>query len=204
MERWKNGPPQPGTWRPPQNLDEWWNSLSLYPKEQRRATRFINAVNNRADHLRWAERTTLCQVTDKEWIKLWNLGKKSLRTFREDFPYMNELEATVEKASPQNNPNVVWVGDTGLEASENQIIVLQDEYRSGYECPLCKDLKHRTVEGTYGENKKTESIIECDNCQGQGYYVKGLVAETKTKCTHCEGTGWASSGRASDVRRLLP
>jgi co-chaperonin GroES (HSP10) len=81
-------------------------------------------------------------------------------------------------------PNVLWVGNKGLEAAENQIIVELDEYKSGYECQLCGDKEHRIVKG--GEAGKTESVIACDNCAGKGRYLKG---EVSVRCTHCDGSG---------------
>lgn len=85
---------------------------------------------------------------------------------------------------PLELSNIFWVGNKGLEAAENQIIVQQDEYKSGYECDLCGDKEHRIVRG--GEDGQTESIIDCDNCAGAGEYSKG---QNKIRCAHCEGTG---------------
>lgn len=87
--------------------------------------------------------------------------------------------------SPENpSSNIFWVGSKGLEAAENQIIVLTDDYQSGYECELCGDKEKRHVKG--GFDGQFESVIKCDNCAGKGSYSK---RDVEIRCTHCEGSG---------------
>lgn len=81
--------------------------------------------------------------------------------------------------------NIFWIGNRGLEAAENQLIILQDEYKSGYECEVCGDKLHRIKKG--GFEGKQVSVISCVNCDGNGWYMKG---ENKIRCVICEGEGY--------------
>ena len=64
----------------------------------------------------------------------------------------------------------------------------QDEYKSGYECPTCGDKDHRIKRG--GLDGQTESIVDCDNCNGVGYYKKGEgLTQLDIRCSHCDSTG---------------
>ncbi len=87
--------------------------------------------------------------------------------------------------------NIIFVGNTGFEADPDHLIVLQDDFKSGYECEMCGDRDHRIKRG--GFEGQTESIIDCDNCQGRGKYVKVLNPEkglaTEIRCSQCDGTG---------------
>ena len=90
-----------------------------------------------------------------------------------------------DSISAKSGPsNIIFVGNTGFEAADDRLIVLQDEHRSGFECELCGDKEHRIARG--GFEGQTESIIECDNCNGVGKYPKN---GTDIRCSHCEGTG---------------
>jgi co-chaperonin GroES (HSP10) len=70
---------------------------------------------------------------------------------------------------------------------------LQDEYRSGYECPRCLDKDIRSIQG------REVSVIDCDNCGGKGSYMKGdsgllfkcACCDTKgyIPCPECQGKG---------------
>jgi len=71
------------------------------------------------------------------------------------------------KIDPQSN--VVQLGAMTLEAHSDRLIILQDDFRSGYECPVCK----------------TTGMIICDNCHGTG---KSVVV-VNGKCSACSGTG---------------
>lgn len=65
---------------------------------------------------------------------------------------------------------IFQIGSVGLESLVDRVLVLVDEYRSGYECGVC------------GGKQK----IHCHNCDGKGTYRKG---ETDFKCSRCEGKG---------------
>jgi len=71
------------------------------------------------------------------------------------------------KIDPQSN--IVQLGAMTLEAHADRLIILQDDFRSGYECPVCK----------------TTGAIICENCHGTG---KSVVV-VNGKCSACSGTG---------------
>jgi hypothetical protein len=80
--------------------------------------------------------------------------------------------------------NIVWIGEAGFEAHADRVIVLQDDYRSGFECPTCLDQGKHTVSG------KEVSTVRCEVCQGTGKRPKAGNAELKVRCTDCSGEGW--------------
>jgi co-chaperonin GroES (HSP10) len=69
------------------------------------------------------------------------------------------------KIDPQSN--VVQLGAMTLEAHSDRLIILQDDFRSGYECARCA---------------KTGSIV-CENCHGTG----ASIVVKNGKCSACEG-----------------
>lgn len=69
-----------------------------------------------------------------------------------------------------NDPlNVFWVGTVGFEAWEDRILVIEDEFRSGYECTVC------------GES----GSVVCPSCGGNGH----SVVVKNAKCSQCGGDG---------------
>ena len=76
--------------------------------------------------------------------------------------------------------NILWIGHAGFEGFFEKIIVLQDDYKSGYECPRCLGKDVRTV------GAKELSMISCDNCNGQGHYERN---GSERKCAACDGRG---------------
>lgn len=79
--------------------------------------------------------------------------------------------------------NVIRIGDAGFEAFGDRVIVLQDDYRSGYECPRCLDQDKRTYAG------REVSVIQCEVCGGTGYRAKAGNPNLQVKCSDCEGFG---------------
>jgi DnaJ-class molecular chaperone len=71
--------------------------------------------------------------------------------------------------------NVITLGQASFEAFFNRIIVLEDEYRSGYECPRCegKDIRREI------------SYVVCDGCDGRG--TSAVVKEAVCKVCHGDG-----------------
>ena len=94
-----------------------------------------------------------------------------------------------------DSANIIFVGNTGFEADPDRLIVLQDEHKSGYECPTCGDKEHRTKSSTKSASMpETESIIDCENCKGMGFYFKPSLDENKAGtvkvfCSRCDRTG---------------
>lgn len=63
--------------------------------------------------------------------------------------------------------NVLNLGGLTLEASGDRIIVVEDEFKSGYECGMC---------GGDGE-------LVCENCNGSG---KSSISKD-ARCSQCQG-----------------
>jgi hypothetical protein len=82
------------------------------------------------------------------------------------------------------NENIIWVGNAGFEAHADKVIVLQDDYRSGFECQTCLDSNKHTVEG------REVSTIRCERCAGSGRALKAGNPNLTVKCSDCEGSGW--------------
>lgn len=82
------------------------------------------------------------------------------------------------------NENIIWVGQAGFEAHADRIIVLQDDYRSGLECPRCLDETKHFVEG------RQASTIACESCHGEGRRPKAGNTDLLVKCSECGGQGW--------------
>lgn len=84
----------------------------------------------------------------------------------------------------EETPNIFWVGNAGFEADNDRVIVLQDEYRSGLECPRCLDKNKHTQKG------REVSTISCPDCNGKGERPKVGNPAVNIKCSWCVGDGW--------------
>lgn len=101
------------------------------------------------------------------------------------------IEPKVENLSAdelvQETPNIIWIGETGFEADADKLVVLVDEFRSGYECLTClaKDIR------SFGEGGATRqiSMVGCPECEGNGKRPKAGNPSITVKCTECEGKG---------------
>lgn len=82
--------------------------------------------------------------------------------------------------------NVVQLGTASMEAHADRLIVVQDEFRSGYECTTCRGLNVRVIGG--GEAKQSVSAVACDACKGTG---RSKVVQ-EAKCSQCKGQGWTA------------
>lgn len=80
--------------------------------------------------------------------------------------------------------NVIWIGAAGFEADNDKLIILQDTYRSGYECQTCFDENKHTLEG------REVSTVSCLECHGEGRRPKAGNADLTVKCSECGGQGW--------------
>jgi co-chaperonin GroES (HSP10) len=63
--------------------------------------------------------------------------------------------------------NIINLGEMTLEASEDRIIVIEDEFVSGYECTTCDGV----------------GSIVCENCHGTGQSIINKDA----RCSACKG-----------------
>ena len=64
--------------------------------------------------------------------------------------------------------NIFGVGPVGFEAWEDRILVVEDPFKSGYECQSCS----------------TTGLVSCDGCNGTGH--SALV--TEARCSKCSGS----------------
>jgi hypothetical protein len=74
--------------------------------------------------------------------------------------------------------NIVMLGALNIEAYGDRIIVVEDEFRSGYECASCDGSGTVPCFGCNGKGSQT-----CGNCKGSG--ESSLVPGAK--CTQCKG-----------------
>jgi co-chaperonin GroES (HSP10) len=73
--------------------------------------------------------------------------------------------------------NVIVLGALTMEASGNRILVLEDEFRSGMECPAC--VGKRKI-----KSPELEELV-CENCEGSG---RSMISK-EARCSRCKGTG---------------
>ena len=88
--------------------------------------------------------------------------------------------------------NVLRLGALTMEAFNDQLIVIEDEFRSGYECTVCLG----------------SATILCSTCAGRGYEVcdncRGTGASTLVpgaKCTLCLGSGKLTCKECAGVKK---
>jgi co-chaperonin GroES (HSP10) len=79
--------------------------------------------------------------------------------------------------------NAITIGQACFEAYGDRLIVLQDDYRSGYECPTCLAKDIRML-----DSMRQASVVPCDNCAGKGEYEK-FGSSVSVKCSPCDGRG---------------
>lgn len=73
--------------------------------------------------------------------------------------------------------NVLKLGALTMEAFNDRLLVIEDEFRSGYECPDCVGKKKI-------KSPELEELV-CESCDGTGKSV--IVRDAK--CTRCKGLG---------------
>jgi co-chaperonin GroES (HSP10) len=76
--------------------------------------------------------------------------------------------------------NVLKLGALTMEAFNDRLIVIEDEFRSGYECTVCFG-KTKVPCGKCG----AKGFALCDNCRGSGQSMLAPGA----RCTLCSGAG---------------
>jgi DnaJ-class molecular chaperone len=80
--------------------------------------------------------------------------------------------------------NWIKLGTLEMEATGSKVIVVQDEFRSGYECLTCRAKDIRMVSQT-----RQASVVKCNECGGTGKQTS-VVQAAKRTCNNCEGKGW--------------
>ena len=73
--------------------------------------------------------------------------------------------------------NVLKLGALTMEAFNDRLLVIEDEFRSGYECPDCVGKKKI-------KSPELEELV-CENCNGSG---KSIISK-EARCSMCKGTG---------------
>jgi DnaJ-class molecular chaperone len=73
--------------------------------------------------------------------------------------------------------NVIKLGNLTMEAFDDRLLVIEDEFRSGYECPTCVGKKKI-------KSPELEELV-CENCDGTG---KSVISK-EARCSACKGTG---------------
>jgi hypothetical protein len=82
--------------------------------------------------------------------------------------------------------NILKLGTLEIEAHADRLVVIQDEFRSGYECKTCRGRDIRKLSD--GFTAQVRSVVPCDSCKGTG--ESRLVLVPGARCSHCEGKGF--------------
>jgi len=81
--------------------------------------------------------------------------------------------------------NWIKLGTLEMEAAGDRVIVVQDEFRSGYECLRCRAQDIRMLDQLH-----QASVIVCPDCAGLGSQLSTVVSGAKKTCAPCDGRGW--------------
>ena len=87
--------------------------------------------------------------------------------FPNEFPNASLVKSPLVEALESSMANVFRVGLVGFEAWEDRILVVEDPFKSGYECASCS---------------ATGSVV-CDSCNGSG----NSAVVTEARCSKCSG-----------------
>jgi hypothetical protein len=77
------------------------------------------------------------------------------------------------------NENIYFAGPMGMEATFDRVLVLEDEFKSGYECESCNQTGSIPCPDCTDGNSKLNPEIRCKNCLGN----------MKITCGECNGKG---------------
>ena len=98
--------------------------------------------------------------------------------FPNEFP--NALKSPLVEALEASMANIFRVGQVGFEAWEDRILVIEDPFKSGYECQTCSATGSVVCDGCNGTGQSVVTMhARCSTCQG---------AKTMT-CPECKGKG---------------
>jgi len=97
---------------------------------------------------------------------------------------MSETAELNENELVQESENIIWIGETGFESDADKLIVLIDDFASGYECQTClaKDLRMVAQD-------KQVSFVTCRECGGKGRRPKVGNESIEVKCYECDEKG---------------
>ena len=116
-----------------------------------------------------------------------NEAKRLVREALSDPPIIDMLPERDQPALgplPQPESNVFSIGNIKFEAFGDRLIVLEDEFKTGYECSVCGGSGHRHClpcdgKGTRQSVKGEGPFKKCSDCDGKG----------STVCSGCNGKG---------------
>lgn len=80
--------------------------------------------------------------------------------------------------------NVLKLGTAEFEAFDDRIIIVQDEFSSGYECVACRAKDIRMIDVLH-----QASVVPCEDCGATGRVTSVVKAATR-ECLTCSGKGW--------------
>jgi hypothetical protein len=77
------------------------------------------------------------------------------------------------------DPNTYFAGPMGMEALFDRVLVVEDEFRSGYECDTCGKSGHVACKDCKDGSSPLNPDIRCKSCSGT----------KQIKCPECNGLG---------------
>lgn len=81
--------------------------------------------------------------------------------------------------------NVLKIGSIEFEATGDRILILEDEFRSGYECLVCLGRQFIQCDQCGGSGKsRLNEVVRCSRCSGN----------KRIKCPECSGKGVEDGG----------
>ena len=80
--------------------------------------------------------------------------------------------------------NWIKLGTLEMEAAGDRLIVVQDDFKSGYECLRCQARDIRMLDQLH-----QASVITCSECAGLGKQ-SSIVEGAWHTCSVCNGRGW--------------
>lgn len=91
-----------------------------------------------------------------------------------------ELRLHLVELKREDKSNWYCAGDFEIEASFDRVAIIEDEFRSGYECDNCHETGRLTCPECEGSGKhRVIADAKCSECQGDG----------KLRCAACKGLG---------------
>jgi hypothetical protein len=78
------------------------------------------------------------------------------------------------------NRNMYFAGDFGMEATSDRVLIVEDDFRSGYECEACNEVGSLVCPGCDGSGTSRVVVgAACSMCHG----------DKKITCESCKGKG---------------
>jgi co-chaperonin GroES (HSP10) len=85
----------------------------------------------------------------------------------------------------ENVDNILKLGNLEFESLNDRVLIIEDEFRSGYECLTCMGKQWVHCDSCDGSGKsRINEMARCSKCQGQ----------KRLKCPACQGKGVEEGG----------